>query len=94
MRILPFKIVFLSSLIKCEIIWTCDQAADLCIFDRIFIPEEEICENERCLNEKKDLCSEYKIFDGMYDQFYCEYGPRNPHQVFYFIFISFLNYIK
>ena len=76
------KILFLLGRAFADIVWSCDQAAELCLSDRTFIPEEEICENQTCLNEKTDLCNDHEVFrNGEYGQFFCEQGTRSPNQV-------------
>ena len=70
------------SKIFADIIWTCDQAANLCLFDRTFIPEHEICENTFCLDERPNLCLDHSIFrTGQYSEQYCKHGRRDPNQV-------------
>ena len=77
-------ILFLLGRAFADIVWSCDQAAELCLSDRTFIPEEEICENETCLSEKMDLCNDHEVFqNGNYSEFFCEKGPRTPNQVKY-----------
>ena len=82
-------ILFLLGRAFADIVWSCDQAAELCLSDRTFIPEEEICENETCLNEKMDLCNDHEVFqNGNYSEFFCEKGPRTPNQVKYWNILS------
>ena len=77
-RVLPF----LLGKICADIIWTCDQAADLCIYDMTYIPEHEICEDTFCLDSKPDLCFEHSVFkNGEYGRFFCERGRRDHYQV-------------
>ena len=79
------KILFLLSIAFAEVVWTCDHAAELCLTERIFIPAEEICQDQTCLNLKKDLCDDHELFkNGEYDQFFCEEGIRSPHQVIWY----------
>ena len=76
------KFLFLLSRAFAEVVWTCDHAAELCLTERIFIPEEEICQDQTCLNLKKDLCDDHELFKNEeYDQFFCEEGTRSPDQV-------------
>ena len=85
-RLWDRKILFLLGRAFADIVWSCDQAAELCLSDRTFIPEEEICENQTCLNEKTDLCNDHEVFkNGDYGQFFCEEGPRSPNQVNWYI---------
>ena len=65
-----------------DIVWTCEQAAEICINDRIFIPEAEICQDQNCLSEKNDLCNQTTVFqNGQYSEFFCEQGTRTADQV-------------
>ena len=65
-----------------DIIWTCDQAADLCIHDMTFIPKHEICENTLCLDSNPDLCDEHSVFQSRtYGKHFCEKGQRDQNQV-------------
>ena len=76
------QFLFLLSRAFAEVVWTCEHAAALCLSERIFIPEEEICQDQTCLNVKKDLCDDHELFkNGEYDQFFCEEGTRSSHQV-------------
>ena len=76
------KFLFLLSRAFSEVVWTCDHAAELCLSERIFIPEEEICQDQTCLNWKNDLCDDHELFKkGEYNQFFCEEGTRSPDQV-------------
>ena len=68
--------------IYADIIWTCEQAADLCIHDMTFIPKHEICENTFCLDSNTDLCDEHSVFQsGRYGKYFCEKGQRDQNQV-------------
>ena len=81
MRNLLFLLAFAEKAFA-DIVWTCEQAAETCITDRVFIPEAEICQDQNCLNEKSDLCNQTAVFqDRQYSKFYCEQGPRTEEQV-------------
>ena len=81
MRNLLFLLAFADKAFA-DIVWSCEQAAEICINDRIFIPEAEICQDQNCLTEKNDLCNQTAVFkDGQYSEFFCEQGTRTTDQV-------------
>ena len=65
---------FFWTKICADIVWTCNEAAQLCIEKGIFIPKGQICDYMFCLNEVPDLCNQHSIFQsGEYKQDKCDH---------------------
>ena len=80
------KILFLLSRAFADIVWNCEQAANLCLNAKTFTPKRQICQESSptrdtfCLDQKVDLCKDsgHQFFaTGEYTKEFCIQGGRS-----------------